>query len=285
MPIDLIFKRSENVRQKLHRPGEDEAKSFLDFSETPIRALEHFVVWVYAAEPTINAYAKFEDVVELAIFANNYFIEALHNQALDILRQKLGNESWGLQPHIVERVYRVMNSDTPLRNLFRVLLNTAQIQPRQNGELQEEMDSWAAVFDTSTEIGKDFYVATCRGYNAHQVQEGGPCRFHQHRDPNRRDINGIGDTVCPFQRGACFAEWDKHAVPEDLDNEKREATTAVPGKTSKKKKKAKKAATPLPNNDENNAAVSPIEGSQLIQETAFEAEPSFINQANGTTDR
>lgn len=80
---------------------------------------------MYTVEPTINTCAGFEDVIELAIFAGNYFIEALHNQALNVLRHKFGKGEWKLQPHIVERVYSVMHHETPLRRLIRTSLDTA----------------------------------------------------------------------------------------------------------------------------------------------------------------
>lgn len=262
-------------------PSEDEAKTFIDFSETPIGTLEDFIVWTYAAEPAISTRAKFEDVVELAIFADHHFIEALHNQALDVLRHKFGKGEWKLQPHVVERVYSAMHPETPLRRLIRMLLNTAQKDLKYDDGRRREMDSWAAVFETSSKIGRDYYVATCETYTANQVLNGGPCRYHWHQYPSRQDVNRIGDTVCPFVYGACFVDWDEFVVPEDLRKGK---TGAVVVKISKReKKKSKKAKVQLLENVDDDDAAAPIEESQLISESVPEIEASCVDGDYGTT--
>ena len=241
VPVDLIYKRSEYVRNAIRWPHDDEAKPLIEFTNTPVGTLHDFMVWTYAAEPTVDAHTRIEDVIELAIFADNYFVEALHNQALDVLRHKLGEGEWQIQPHVVQRVYEALHAQTPLRRLIRILLNTARKQLEYDSEKRREVDAWTAVFETSSEIGKDYYVATCEAYSINQVLTGGPCQYHWHRDPGRQDINRIGDVVCPFEQGACFADWDKFVVPVNLGK-----GGAAPVKMSKKEKmKLRKAKAQL----------------------------------------
>lgn len=189
------------------------------------------MVWIYSGNPTIRTDATCEDVVELAIFADKYFFEALHNQALDILCQKFGNGGWRLQPHIVRRVYQELDSDVPLRKFIRVILNNATRGGR-TAEARQEVNAWKMVFESSPEIGRDYYEAICEGYGVSQVLSGGPCRYHWHRDPYRQDIHRTGDVACPFDQTGCFLDWEKYAVSEDLANRLLEQTII----TSKEKK-------------------------------------------------
>lgn len=255
MPCDFIYKRSDFVRKTVQWSVENGSKASIDFTTTPTRILEHFVIWTYAAEPALNKASCPEDVVELAIFAEIYCFEALHNQALDMLREKLAKEEWRLQPGIVERVYSAMHSNTPLRKMFRVLLNRATRDVKHNPSQRGEMDLWAPVFGSLPEVGRDFYLASCEGYVPSQVSNGGPCRFHWHRDPDHKDLHQAGDVVCPLASGASFVDWHKHIMPRDLHNVDATATTTT--KLSKKEKKRLKKA--------NVASLETMESGQTLE--------------------
>lgn len=202
----MVCKRSDYVRKSINWSNEDEDTPFIDFTDTPITTLEDFVIWTYSAKPTISPDAKFEDVVEMAIFADIYFIEALHNQALDLLRQKLGKGVWKLQPSIVERVYAVMHSATPLRRMIRLLLHTAERKGPVGATKSPEMDLWAAVFEKSAEIGKDYYIATCERNKEMEVLKGSACYYHWHRHsaPSKGTLGS--EDGCPYVNSICFMD-------------------------------------------------------------------------------
>lgn len=95
-------------------------------------------------------------------------------------------------------------------------------------------------------------------------------------------MDRIGGTVCPFVDGACFADWDKLVVLEELVKGK---TGAVFAKISKKeKKKLKKAKVQLPRNIEHDVSAAPLEEPQFIPEPATEVDTSNINGAFGMAD-
>lgn len=184
------------------------------------------MVWAYAAEPTISALISFEELVELAIFAENYRFEALHNQAMDMARSKLWKGEWKLQPKILQRVYQALHLITPLREMFCILLAVNQMEVKYGLRNQGEILEWCAAFESSAVLGRDFFLATILRGGADELLNESPCQFHWHvKDEKPCESDSTEENICPFERDACFRDWDKFTLGGSCAKEPKNAAT------------------------------------------------------------
>lgn len=174
----------------------------VELQDTPYGTIQQFVIWAMPLYPRIDENVTFEDMVDLAIFAEVHEAELLHNQCIDILREELGNNSWKVTPLIVQRVYTALGNGAQLRKLIGNLLWHARQDMSANKEratLQNDtVDEWCETFSLTSDIGRDYYLSSCSQRPIKQTKEGGPCRFHWHRGIDERTLSRMDSSSCPY---------------------------------------------------------------------------------------
>lgn len=174
----------------------------VELQETPYKTIQRFVIWATPLYPAIDDRATFEDIIDLAIFAEVHEAELLHNQSIDILREELGNSGWKIAPHIVKRVYSSLGDGAKLRKLVGSLLwHARQDMSKSNEQDMADHDTvvqWGETIGLTSDIVRDYYLSSCAQRAIKQVKEGGPCRFHWHKGIDEETLSSIDSSSCPY---------------------------------------------------------------------------------------
>lgn len=177
--------------------------------EVEIPTFKNFLIWLHALQPRIQI-ESFQDVVDLAIFAEMYLVYHLRNQTSDALRAALSNNEWSPTPKEVSTVYLHVPSGCILRKLCSFGFANASTGRWGGVTTQQYFDTsaWRSVFENSADVGWDYFQSTQSTQS--DIGEGGACRFHDHSDV-------IGwkpddDIVCPYAQGG---PWTPKAVADE----------------------------------------------------------------------
>src|SRR2546421_8973401 len=171
--------------------------------------MDDFSIWTLSPQPQIDKEATFSKVAQLGIFACQYQISALTNQATDIIRGNLAHGHWQLQASIVDDIYAATApTGSPLREVIRAAL---ELLPRSSvegeGQVQEE---WKATFIKHSHLGWDYCQAVGRKWGREDYLSGA-CRFHDHQGAPHQDVSHQ-EEWCAYAREECFPTWEDKSM-------------------------------------------------------------------------
>ena len=123
-----------------------------------------------------------DSLIDLAIFAEKYYICLLKNQTSDVIRTALSDNRWNVTPEIITAIYSSVPVGTILRQLCflgsAIRCKTAPRRRRTEGYAK-----WETVFYNYPNLGWDYFQHVLAGQIENSTFSfGGACRFHDHSD-------------------------------------------------------------------------------------------------------
>jgi hypothetical protein len=149
--------------------------------------------------PCISADADLNSLVGLAVFADHYFVYLLQNQILDVMRTKLSDNTWKLNPETMRAVYEETPAGSTLRQLCSLAFTVNSRQTDSWGDLMphDDFKIWKPVFTEFADFSWDYFQHSLELRATPTVKpsfgvtilakpvpllEGRACRFHNHSD-------------------------------------------------------------------------------------------------------
>ena len=135
-----------------------------------------------AARPQLHEEYQTEEVVRLAILAEELGIWALHNQAVDLLERQLSKNEWEWTPTAVDAIYSQVSEEQLLRRWVRSQMSAIKKQVELSGGTADE-EQWKAVYLRHAALGWDT-IQDQKRYggraSARCSNSPDPCRYHTH---------------------------------------------------------------------------------------------------------
>jgi hypothetical protein len=183
--IDLLARRSRPIQVMLDGRFIESATELIKLPQTSVTTFQDFFVWAFSCAPQIDPAASLERVIDLAVFATLYEVFALQNQAVDVIRAKLGSSVWQLDPYVVKRFYQNAGEHTTLRHVIAAALGTIRKPPTLFGSNKMSSASsvgssaiiarWRGHFEKDADLGADFFATTMRQWEGHDLLGDGAC--------------------------------------------------------------------------------------------------------------
>jgi len=196
VPYDLLTQYStafKKFRNALNDSGDEIA-----LPDVTTSTFDDFFIWLHAYEPCILRTESHDShiingALHLAVFAQQYQIYHLRNQASDVVRAALRDGEWNITPEMISAVYKDAPAGSALRQLS--FLGFVAAEGRTDATL------WQAAFIDCPSLGWDYfqYKNGSELYNE-GIQDGGACRFHDHSDIRGWVLQDL--PTCPYPHGA-----------------------------------------------------------------------------------
>ncbi|KPI39262.1 uncharacterized protein AB675_5145 [Cyphellophora attinorum] len=217
-PRDLLTRRSRRLRQVLQQQPDQ----VIELEGITTRTVKHFFIWSHSLHPSISHDVTFDNAAELGMLASRFQIPALSNQITDRIRSHIASDEWELQAAIVDQIYGVASSGSPLREVIRAALGKL---PRSIVEPRNDHEEWRATVRKHSELGFDFFGALSAPWSA-DAYLSGVCRFHDHTNVLDQKSNELCDG-CPYADEDCYPlsvpEQPRTTVSNDVKSQKKTA--------------------------------------------------------------
>lgn len=181
---------------------------------------EGFLIWLYAYEQSLET-ENIDSAFHLAIFAQNYQIYDLRNQASDLIRAALHDRHWTITPDMLLAVYKVAPSGSSLRELC--FLGFVSMEGHHRS-----LD-WKAAFLECPSLGWDYFQYKSGSEMYHgRIETGGACRFHDHFNIDGWKPQDVIDCPYSFQTSLDPASGRGAESLATVSHKRGEASPALP---------------------------------------------------------
>lgn len=154
VPGGLLIHYSPSFRKMCQSSFKESLTKVIKLPEVEIPTFKNFLIWLHAFQPSIQI-ESFQDVVDLAIFAEMYLVYHLRNQTSDPLRAALSNGKWSPTPEEVSTVYLHVPFGCILRKLCSFGFANASPDRWTGVTTRQYPDTsvWRSVFENSADFG------------------------------------------------------------------------------------------------------------------------------------